>query len=258
MHHNPRTVYDYQAALERTRGRRRRRWILIASIMVLIFLLANLVMLVRMDSPELTIKSMSVDRIDIAQDRLYISMYLSVFNINNVDAYLSGVEGTVRSGGMKLDDFSFDEVVVIGPSVNLTVPYTILVDDAPLPLANPVLTVEGKARVRSWIQGITYHFTHSIPLTHSPDLDNQPPSADIDSPRFVRRDRPAAFDGTNSFDPDGKVVGWSWDFGDGQHGEGAKVEHNFLTQGVYQVYLTVVDQMGERGRTSVEIRVLPL
>ena len=226
--------------------------------MVLVILLANLVMLARMDSPELTIQSMSVDRIDIGQDRLYISLYLSVFNINNMDAYLSGVEGTVSSGGVELDDFSFDEVIVIGPNVNLTVTYTIQVDDAPLPLANPVLIVEGKARVRSWIQGITYHFTHSIPLTHSDDMDNQAPSADIDGPRFVRRDRPAVFDGTNSFDPDGKVVGWSWDFGDGHHSEGARVEHNFQTQGVYQVHLTVVDQMGVRGRTSVEIRVLPL
>ncbi len=251
-------MYDYQAALEETRGRRRRRRILIVSIIVLIILLANLVVLVRMDSPELTIQSMSVDRIDISQDRLYLSMYLSVFNINNVDAYLSGVEGKVSSGGVKLDDFHFDEVVVIGPNVNLTVPYTIRVDDAPLPLSDPVLTVEGKARVRSWIQGITYHFTHAIPLTHSSDTDNQPPVADIDGPRFARRDRPAAFDGTNSFDPDGKVVGWSWDFGDGHHSEGARVEHNFLTQGVYQVHLTVVDQMGVRGRTSVEIRVLPI
>ncbi len=251
-------MYDYQAALEETRTRRRRRRILIVSIIVLVILLANLVVLARMDSPELTIQSMSVDRIDITNDRLYISMYLSVFNLNNVDALLSGVEGTVSSGGVKLDDFRFDEVVVVDANVNLTVPYTIRVDDAPLPLANPVLTVEGKARVRSWIQGITYHFTHSIPLTHSPDLDNQPPVADIDGPRFARRDRPAVFDGMNSYDPDGKVVGWSWDFGDGHHTEGARVEHNFLTQGVYQVYLTVVDQMGERGRTSIEIRVFPI
>jgi len=251
-------VYDYQAALEETRTRRRRRRILIVSIIVLVILLANLVVLARMDSPELTIQSMSVDRIDITNDRLYISMYLSVFNLNNVDALLSGVEGTVSSGGVKLDDFRFDEVVVVDANVNLTVPYTIIVDDAPLPLANPVLTVEGKARVRSWIQGITYHFTHSIPLTHSPDLDNQQPVADIDGPRFARRDRPAVFDATNSYDPDGKVVGWSWDFGDGHHSEGARVEHNFMTQGVYQVYLTVVDQMGERGRTSIEIRVLPI
>jgi hypothetical protein len=251
-------VYDYQATLEETRRRRRRRWIFIVSVIVLVILLANLVALARMESPELTIQSMSVDRIDIAHDRLYISLYLSVFNLNNVDSYLSGVEGTVSSGGVKLDDFNFDEVVVIGSNVNLTVEYTIQVDDAPLPLANPVLTVEGKARVRSWIQGITYSFTHSIPLTHSPDLDNSPPVANIDGPLFARRDRPAVFDGTNSFDPDGKVVGWSWDFGDGRHSEGARVEHNFLSQGVYQVQLTVVDQMGERGRTSIEIRVLPI
>ncbi|NIP35389.1 MAG: PKD domain-containing protein, partial [Thermoplasmata archaeon] len=107
-------------------------------------------------------------------------------------------------------------------------------------------------------RGITYHFTHQIPLTHSPDLDNQPPVADISAPRFVRRDHPAAFDGTNSYDPDGKVVGWNWDFGDGYRMTGEQVEHSFYNPGTYQVTLTVVDQMGERGRTSVEIRVLPV
>jgi chitodextrinase len=121
-----------------------------------------------------------------------------------------------------------------------------------------VLRVEGKARVRSWIQGITYHYSHSIPLTHSADQDNQPPVADIDGPRFARRGHPAAFDGTNSFDPDGKVVGWTWDFGDGQRADGANVEHTFLSQGVYTVHLTVVDQMGVRSGTTVELRVLPI
>ena len=40
--------------------------------------------------------------------------------------------------------------------------------------------------------------------------------------------------------------------------EGAQVDHSFLSPGVYEVSLTVVDQMGERGRTSVSIRVLPV
>ncbi len=240
------------------RRHRRRRRIFIASLIVLLVLLANLVVLASMDSPELSIQSMSVDRIDITNDRLYVSMYLAVFNVNRMDSYLSGVEGKVISGGVVLEEFKFDESVQIGPYINMTVPYSIMVDDAPLPLSDPVLRIEGKARVRSWIQGITYHFSHSIPLTYSSDQDNQPPVADIDAPRFARRGHPAAFDGTSSFDPDGKVVGWSWDFGDGQRGDGAKVEHTYLAQGVYTVHLTVVDQMGVRSGTTVELRVLPL
>ena len=251
-------MYGYEAASDWTRRRKRRRRLFLVGIIVLLVLLANLVVIASMESPELSVQSMSVDRIDIPSGRLYVSLYLAVFNTNRMESTLSGVEGEISSGGMVLDEFEFDEPVTIAPYTNLTVHYRIVVDNVPLPLPNPVLTVEGKARVKSWIQWVTYSFRHSIPLTHSPDQDNQPPSADIDSPRFARRDRPATFDGTASFDPDGKVVGWAWDFGDGHHGEGPVVEHAFLTAGLFEVSLTVVDQMGERGRTSVEICVLPI
>ncbi|UCC93968.1 MAG: PKD domain-containing protein [Thermoplasmata archaeon] len=251
-------MFDYQVSAEEGRRRtRRRRMILVAAVVVLI-LMASLVAVASLDYPELTIQSMSVDRIDITSDTLYFSMYLAVDNTNNVDATLSSVEGEVSSAGKRLDTFYFAENTVIPANTNQTVHFEVRVLNVPLPLPDPLLTVDGSASVRAWVRGITYHFTHYIPLTHSPDLDNQPPVADINAPRFARRDRPAQFDGSNSYDPDGKVVGWTWDFGDGYQMSGKEVEHSFMNQGVYQVSLTVVDQMGERGRTTVEIRVLPL
>jgi hypothetical protein len=228
------------------------------ALVVIMLLLVGLLAIASLDYPDLTIRSMSVERIDIASDTVYVGMYLAVHNTNDVDATISEVEGTVSSGGQRLDKFLFDEVTVIPANTNLTVHYEVRVEDAPLPLPDPVLVVEGSARVRAFARGITYHFTHQIPLTHSPDMDNQPPVADIAAPRFVRRDKAASFDGSNSFDPDGKVVGWNWDFGDGYHMSGQKVEHAFYTAGTYVVTLTVVDQMGDRGSASVEIRVLPL
>jgi hypothetical protein len=231
---------------------------MLAGVVVLLFLVAALMAVAGLEYPELTIQSMSVDTIDITSNTLYLSMFLAVDNTNSVDATLSVVEGSVSSAGKRLDTFHFSESTEIPANTNLTVQFEVRVDDVPLPLPDPLLTVEGSANVRAWVRGITYHFTHYIPLTHSPDLDNHPPVADIDSPRFVRRDRPAAFDGGNSYDPDGKIVGWTWDFGDGHHMSGMEVEHSFINPGVHQVSLTVVDQMGERGRVSVEIRVLPL
>jgi hypothetical protein len=228
------------------------------ALVVILLLLVGLLALASLDYPELTIRSMSVDRIDIPSDTVYVGMYLAVHNTNDVDATISAVEGTVSSGGQRLDRFLFDEVTVIPANTNSTVHYEVRVEDAPLPLPDPILVVEGSARVRAFARGITYHFTHQIPLTHSPDMDNQPPVADIAAPRFVRRDRPASFDGSNSFDPDGKVVGWNWDFGDGFLMNGQEVEHSFYNPGTYVVTLTVVDQMGDRGSASVEIRVLPL
>jgi hypothetical protein len=251
-------MYDYQVSLEEARSRVRRRRLVIVLLVVVLILLGSLVAVASLDYPELTIQSMTVERIDIPSDTLFVGMYLAVHNTNRVEATISSVEGKVSSGGQRLDTFSFSEATVIPADTNLTVHFELRVEDAPMPLPDPVLVIEGSANVRAFARGITYHFTHQIPLTHSPDMDNQPPVADAIGPRFARRDRPAAFDGTNSYDPDGKVVGWNWDFGDGYHLAGPQVEHTFFNPGVYTVTLTVVDQMGERGMTSVDVRVLPL
>lgn len=217
-----------------------------------------MIVLAGLDEPRMSIQSMSVDRIDIPHSTIHISVLIAVENDNRIDAVLSSIEGTVSSGGTVLDEFLIEEAVEIPAYTNLTIPFKVLVRDAPLPLQDPILTVKGTARVRAWIEGITYHFEYFIPLTHSPDLDNQAPVADIDAPRFARRDRGVIFDGSNSYDPDGKVVGWVWDFGDGYRAEGPVADHSFMTAGVHEVSLTVVDQMGERGSTMVEIRVLPV
>jgi hypothetical protein len=251
-------VYPPVVVRERSIRDRRRRRIALAAVIALVVLLVSVLAVASIDYPVLTIDSMSVERIDIPASTMYIGMYLAVDNTNSVDATMSRVEGKVSSGGKTLDRFLFDDPVVIPANTNMTVHLEVRVEDAPLPLPDPALVIEGSADVRAFARGITYHFTHNIPLTHSPDMDNQPPVADISSPRFVRRDRPALFDGGNSYDPDGRVVGWTWDFGDGHQMSGQQVEHAFLNPGVQVVTLTVMDQAGERGRTSVEIRVLPV
>lgn len=52
------------------------------------------------------------------------------------------------------------------------------------------------------------------------------------------------FDGSSSFDPDGLLTGYSWDFGDGTTGNGLSVSHTYSTAGDYTVTLTVTDNGG--------------
>jgi chitodextrinase len=47
-----------------------------------------------------------------------------------------------------------------------------------------------------------------------------------------------------SYDPDGDVVAWSWDFGDGRQASGRQVLHTFTAPGSYSVVLTVTDDSG--------------
>src|SRR3989449_2933104 len=53
-----------------------------------------------------------------------------------------------------------------------------------------------------------------------------------------------SFDGSASFDPDGTIVGYAWDFGDGSTGSGATSSHSYSTAGTYTVKLNVTDNSG--------------
>ncbi|MDX1812818.1 MAG: PKD domain-containing protein, partial [Gammaproteobacteria bacterium] len=64
------------------------------------------------------------------------------------------------------------------------------------------------------------------------------------------------FDGSGSMDPDGSIVSYSWDFGDGSApGTGVGPVHIYTASGTYTVVLTVTDDQDLTGsaQTSVEI-----
>ncbi len=61
--------------------------------------------------------------------------------------------------------------------------------------------------------------------------------------------------GSISSDPDGRIVGWRWDFGDGQTAPGANVTHRYAGRGNFTVNLTVRDNSGGVATTSVGVRV---
>jgi PKD repeat protein len=54
---------------------------------------------------------------------------------------------------------------------------------------------------------------------------NQPPVADPNGPYNGTVGIPVVFDGTGSSDPDGTIVAWDWDFGDGNVGTGETPTH---------------------------------
>jgi PKD repeat protein len=52
------------------------------------------------------------------------------------------------------------------------------------------------------------------------------------------------FNGTGSSDPDGGIVSWAWNFGDGATATGATTSHTYASAGTYSVQLTVTDDNG--------------
>ena len=65
------------------------------------------------------------------------------------------------------------------------------------------------------------------------------------------------FDASDSHDPDGEISDFSWDFGDGEKGEGKIVSHVYSEEGNPEVVLTVSDNAGAIGSTSEQIYVAP-
>lgn len=61
------------------------------------------------------------------------------------------------------------------------------------------------------------------------------------------------FDASASRDPDGAIVDYSWDFGDGTTGSGVAPPHTYATAGSYDVTLTVT---GDFGATDAELRTI--
>jgi PKD repeat protein len=81
-----------------------------------------------------------------------------------------------------------------------------------------------------------------------PPTANQPPVADAngdpDGIYFGTIGSPVAFDGSGSSDPDGSIVSYDWNFGDGTTGTGVSPSHTYSVVGTYDVSLTVTDNDG--------------
>ena len=64
-------------------------------------------------------------------------------------------------------------------------------------------------------------------------------------------------DGGGSFDPDGSIVAYQWDFGDGTKATGMEANHTYTQEGTYTVTLTVTDDQNTKSSASTQVWVRP-
>ena len=79
---------------------------------------------------------------------------------------------------------------------------------------------------------------------------NQVPIADAGGDKVVCAGGPVLFDGTLSADPDGGLLRYRWDFGDGTSAVGVNPTKTYNVGGVYPVLLTVEDDSGLQANAS--------
>jgi len=85
---------------------------------------------------------------------------------------------------------------------------------------------------------------------------NQPPQARFTTTRsLVAPWEIVAFDAESSTDPDGTIVSYAWDFGDGFTTNGVLVRHAYVHSGRFLVVLTVVDNSQTPATASSELTV---
>jgi len=88
-----------------------------------------------------------------------------------------------------------------------------------------------------------------------PPPRNEPPHPVAVLDEAVEVGKLMRFLATFSQDPDGKIVLYLWDFGDGKHAEGPVVYHVFRRPGRFKVVLTVIDDKGASATVEQQIIV---
>jgi len=82
-----------------------------------------------------------------------------------------------------------------------------------------------------------------------------PPVADAGGPYLVQVDCSVDLDGSASYGPDRPIVSYDWNFGDNTMGNGVLVSHTYTTVGIYDINLTVSDDIGAQSSNTTIVVV---
>ena len=72
---------------------------------------------------------------------------------------------------------------------------------------------------------------------------------------FPNQFDPVAFSAEDSYDPDGVIVSYTWDFGDGETASEGNVTHVYTSAGSFAITLTVTDNRDAKAVTNASITV---
>ena len=86
-------------------------------------------------------------------------------------------------------------------------------------------------------------------------LNRSPVAGFSESAETVYTGETISFNASSSYDPDGTIVSYFWDFGDGSNATGVIVNHTYVDSGNYTVTLTVTDDDGATGTDTVKITI---
>jgi PKD repeat protein len=92
-------------------------------------------------------------------------------------------------------------------------------------------------------------------ITVHVETNEGPTASFVYSPTTPKVGEKVNFNASGSSDPDGSIVSFQWDFGDGRSDSGETVTHKYKNVGTFTVVLVVRDNSGNRGSTSQTVSV---
>lgn len=82
------------------------------------------------------------------------------------------------------------------------------------------------------------------------------PFANAGGPYTGATAQPLTFEATDSFDLDGYITNYTWNFGDGTTGSGEKPKHTYSANGRYIISLTVTDNDGNKNSDCTYVTII--
>jgi len=117
-----------------------------------------------------------------------------------------------------------------------------------MPEPGMTIALKGTDGVELW--------NYSVEMPTPPE--NQPPVANFTfNPANPVVNETVTFNASDSYDPDGTIANYEWEFGDGDTGTGEVTTHAYSSPGDYTVNLTVTDDDGTTNTTSKVVTVHP-
>jgi len=92
-------------------------------------------------------------------------------------------------------------------------------------------------------------------ITMVPSTNQVPTAVATATPTVASIGQSISFNGSGSRDPDGSIASYAWDFGDGSRANGITAVHAYGAAGVFLARLTVTDNAGSSGTTTVSITI---
>lgn len=100
-------------------------------------------------------------------------------------------------------------------------------------------------------------YVDDFKLVNSLSPNGEPIASVVLSPPAVTLGESIQFDASGSIDPDGTIVSYTWNFGDGATATENIVNHAYTTDGIFKVSLVVEDNNGNKSYWNSTVNIFP-